>query len=227
MCQNGLALVESPRGCLSQSGGCFFGTIKKNDFYQYEQNKIYLGSETVLEKSQNQNKFIFHQGQVIIEVDANLEMLVQNSKIAFSRGEYVLIHKGNYEYILRTLEGRAEVKTKNQKMEVTEGFEVVIFGKEAQDDQLSSIRIIAKEEHLLEYAKLKQLNPKQIKKYIASFIIKYKNYQNWYAELNGKLYDRHIAEENEKAKREEKHHKMNRLASERIRKLYYNKVFER
>lgn len=220
------AMVESPRGCLEkQEKGCFFGSVSKVSSYKVEnQALLKIGKNTVLEK---QHEFVsFHEGELLIEVETEYEIKIKDLKISFNKGEYVLIHADD-SYYVRTLQGEAVVYFSQERVQVTEGFDLPLKEKGSLGFEKAPLRLIPLEDHLLLYSRLKELSRSEIVKYTQSFKKRYANYQRWALELNEKLVQRQVAAMQEEEQERKAKDLAKKQALEKTRQKLYEKVFER
>lgn len=221
------AMVESPKDCLQQeSKTCYFGSVSKVAEYQVDENsKIYVGKNTVLEKSQG--LYRFHEGEILLEVGAEFSMYLKKVKVDFLKGEYIIRNSDDRAFVVRTLQGEAQVSLREQRIvQVTEGFDLKLIDKGEGFEQ-APLTVIPLEEHLLSYAKLRKMSKAEIIKYTQAFSKKYQNYTRWANELNDQLIQRQVAAQDEAEKQRKANEQFKKLQQEKIRKQLYEKAFER
>lgn len=222
-------MVESPKGCLqqTQSSSCYFGTVYKVSEYQVDENVLlYLGQNTVAEKSDG--KFIFHEGQVVLQVSSQFSLYIKKIKIDFLKGEYLIKTDEDKSFVVRTLQGEAQAGlAENRVVQVTEGFDLLLIDKGQMGLEQAPLKVIPLEEHLLTYAKLKKMSKSEIIKYTQAFSKKHANYVRWASELNGQLVQRQIAAQEEIEQQQRVRDNLKKRHREQVRKQLYEKVFER
>lgn len=224
-----LAMVESPKGCLQQaeSSACYFGSISKIVEFQVDENVLlHLGKNTVAEKSDG--KFVFHEGQMAIEVSSQFSLYIKKIKIDFLKGEYLIKTDGDKSFVVRTLQGEAQAGlAENKVVQVTEGFDLLLIDRGQMGLEQAPLKVIPLEEHLLTYAKLKKMSKPEIVKYTQSFSKKHENYVRWASELNDQLVQRQIAVQEEIEQQKRVSDNLKKRRREQMRKQLYEKVFER
>jgi hypothetical protein len=222
-----LGFVESPLGCMKkESQKCYFGTVNKVSKLNLDEADFFLGKKTIIKKINNKTDFV--EGELILNVASTFELYIESAQISLTKGEYFFRKIGD-DFVVRTLDGIALVKTDKSHMQVTEGFEVSLVVKSETEPELSfsSLRVIPLVEHLRQYASVRQLSKGEIVSYTKKFSQQHRNYEIWFAELNEQLIQRQVAEE--KAQQRSLDQKAIQKAKElaHVRQQLYKKVFER
>lgn len=234
---NAVATVESPRGCLkSHFEKCYVGTVGKTSRVHWGENDFFLGKQTILKWEKN--KIYFLEGSMVIKILSTLELQIESSTVSLLKGEY-LISRNLENYVIRTMEGVAEIVLRNSvinsagksagnsSMKITEGFEINLVPEGSDSFSFSSLRIIPLESHLSAYAKTMNQTRLEFLKYATQFQRKYKNYTRWFAELNEQLIALKNEEELQRERQKASDKAKRDLASLRTRQQFYHKVFER
>lgn len=228
-----VAIVESPRGCLtSHLERCYLGTVGKTSRVHRGENDFFLGKQTILKLQEN--KIYFLEGTMVIKNLSAVELHIERNTIFLLKGEY-LISRNPENYVIRTMEGVAEIILRNSvidsagysSMKVTEGFEINLVPDGSDNFSFSSLRLIPLESHLSAYAKTMNQSPSEIVKYAKEFQRKYKNYTRWFSELNDQLIALKNEEELQRERQKASDKAKRDLAALRTKQHFYHKVFER
>lgn len=217
--------VESPLGCMKdESQKCYFGTVNKTSKLNLNEGEFFLGKKTILKNLNNKTYFV--EGELILTVASAYELYIESAKVSLAKGEY-FFKKIDNDFVIRTLDGMAQVNASKNNMQVTEGFEVSLVIRSETDSSFSSLRVIPLVEHLKQYASVKQLHKGEIINYTKKFSKQHRNYEIWFSELNQQLIQRQVAEE--KAQQRSLDQKAIQKAKElaQVRQQLYQKVFER
>lgn len=212
--------VEFPKNCLSSTSDvCHFGTVKKTSQFHFEEIQIYLGQEALLKREQGKIEWV--QGPVLFEIDSESTIQIKKNPVVLKKGKYLFF--GNDSSVnVEVLEGHFQLG----KFQITEGFQATFkWSQDAPD--LEPLQPIDFKEHLVRFVKVKNLNHDQAKKYAEEFGPKHKNYVAWAEELNQNLIKRSIAQADSERKQAHFLREKARLAQEKRKLEYFNKVFER
>lgn len=221
-----LGFVESPLGCMkNESQKCYFGTVNKVSKLNLDETEFFLGKKTIIKKLNNKTDFV--EGELILNVASKFDIYIESAQVSLTKGEYFFRKIGD-DFVVRTLDGIALVKTDKNHMQVTEGFEVSLVVKSETEPEFSfsSLRVIPLVEHLKQYASVRQLSKSEIVSYTKKFSQQHRNYEIWFTELNEQLMQRQVAEE--KAQQRSLDQKAIQKAKElaQVRQQLYKKVFE-
>jgi len=215
-----LAYVEFPKDCLTAADSvCHFGTVKKNSTYEQDGLRVYLGKETLLKKENGVIEWVY--GPVLFEVESKSIVSFKKSTITLQKGAY-LFFGSESSLKVDVLDGNFKLG----KFQVTEGFQATFVGSEGKIS-LEPLQAIDLKEHLVRYVNVKNLNKLQAKEYIEEFGPKHKNYVAWVEELNKNLIKRSIAHDQRVLELERDAKERARVAQEKRKMDFFNKVFER
>lgn len=215
-----LAYVEFPKDCLTASDSvCHFGTVKKNSTYEQDGLHIFMGKETLLRKEKGIVEWVY--GPVLFEVESKSVVSYKKNSITLQKGAY-LFFGSESSLKVEVLDGNFKLG----KFQVTEGFQATFVGSEDKIS-LAPLQAIDLKEHLVRYVNVKRLNKSQAKAYLDEFGPKHKNYVAWVEELNKNLIKRSIAHDQRVLELERDAKERARVAQEKRKMDFFNKVFER
>lgn len=220
-----LGYVEFPKSCLSAPDSaaqsvCHFGTVKNTSQYEDGHIHIYLGVETLLKKEKDVIEWVY--GTVLFEVSSKSEVFFKNNKIILQKGTYIFFGSENALKV-EVLDGNLKLG----KYQVTEGFQATFGTTLEKKITLEPLQAIDLKEHLVRYVKLKNLGKEKAKEYLDEFSPKHANYLAWAAELNQNLIKRSIAHDQRVLELERDAKERARVAQEKRKIDFFNKVFER
>lgn len=214
------SLVEFPKDCLGDKDSiCHFGTVKKHSKYETETMTILLGKQTLLKKDTGHIEWI--SGSMLFEVASKSEIKFKNILVSLQKGKY-LIFGDEGQMNVEVLAGNFQI----ENFQITEGFQAA-FSIESQKLKLAPLQALDLKEHLVRYAHLKKLNKNEMKEYLEEFKPKHQNYLLWVAELNGKLIQRSVDHDKYIDNQKRQSLERSKLALQRQRQMYFEKVFER
>lgn len=214
------AYVEFPKQCLmSVDSVCHFGTVKENSTYHESGLRIFLGKNTLLKKENGLIEWVY--GSVLFEVSSKRTVSYKKNIVTLQKGKYLFFGADNVLKV-EVLEGNFGFG----KFQVTEGFQASFIVSENKIS-LEPLQAIDLKEHLVRYVNVKNLNIEQAKEYLEEFSLKHKNYIAWLEELNQKLIKRSIAHDQRVLELERDSKERARVAQEKRRMAFFNKVFER
>lgn len=215
-----VALVEFPKSCLESADSlCHFGTVKRPSRLEVEGAKLFLSKETLLKREKGIVEWI--SGTVLFEVSSKTDVQFKNFSITLQKGQY-LFFGSEGKLKVDVLDGNFKI----DKVQVTEGFQGT-FAVLDQALQIEPLQAINLKDHLVRYANAKNLTKEQTIAYLDEFKPKHENYIEWASELNQSLVKRSIALEDQLEKEKRLKQERARLALERQKKAYFEKVFER
>lgn len=215
-----LALVEYPKACLKNvEATCYFGTVKKASRYEIANMELFFDKDTLLKMEKNSIEWIY--GSVLFEVSSQSHVKFKNFSIELQKGKY-FFYGSEGKLNVEVLDGNFIL----DKFQVTEGFraQFALSNGVIQNEPLQAIDL---KDHLVRYAKIKKLNRKEALDYLEDFRIKHRNYLAWAAELNERLVNRSIANDLKLERERNLAQERARLAQQKRRQMFFEKVFER
>lgn len=215
-----MAYVEFPKSCITAADSiCHFGTVKRISTYTEDNLHIYLGKDTLLKKEKGIIEWVY--GPVLFAVSSKSVVSYKKNSITLQKGKY-LFFGSESSLKVEVLEGHFKLG----KFQVTEGFQATFVGSE-NNISLEPLQAIDLKEHLVRYVHIKGLSKSQAKEYLEEFGPKHKNYLAWAEELNQNLIKRSIAHDQRVLELERDAKERARVAQEKRKIDFFNKVFER
>jgi len=219
--------LQKPANCYSSElGPCVFSSGNKILRLQNETLVLNLKENTTLERL-GQKNFEFMNGTVWVQNEEPFQVQTLYGAIQSDKGEFWLIEKDSKVYV-RSIIGTLKISLNSKNLEIPEGFQIWISGKDRGGKNIHGLpEVIPMEKHLKLWSELFTGTREEFKSKISMLKNLYKDNNNESSELYQKIADRHLASQAEQKRAEETAAERRRAYLQEIRRLYFEKVFER
>ncbi len=219
--------LQKPENCYSSElKPCIFSSGNKIIQVQNRKTVFNLKENTTLERL-NEKNFQFMGGTVWVQNQEPLEISTLYAAISSTKGEFWLVEKDNKIFV-RSIVGQTDIKINSGVLNLPEGFQIWISGKDSQGKNTYGVpEIIPMEEHLRLWSTLFSGSREEFKNKVKMLKDLYKDTAYEGGELYQKIADRHVATLEEKKRAEQASSERRRAYLQEIRRLYFEKVFQR
>lgn len=218
-------VLQKPENCLKSELPCTIGTTK--NVFNYALGEVYLDldRDTIVTKL-NDRSFEFIKGTVRILSQKTTEWKVGTATIQGQLGEYWLFENHGKIWV-RSILGSCEARFGNQKVQIPEGFELWLGGTDSEGHKVYSVpQVFSISDHLKNWSRLKHEPKKDFLERVENLKMIYKNNVELSSQIYKEVALRHLASEEKRKAMEENKRKEKILEQERLRRTYFQKVFE-
>jgi len=219
--------LQKPQNCyMTSEVSCAFSSGHQVLRLEEKSISLSLKENTTLERI-SPTKYEFMGGVVWFQNRKPLEVKSLFGSISSDDGEFWMIEKKNKIFVRNVL-GSLKIKMNGQTLEIPEGFQIWISGKNTTGLNTHGIpELIPMENHLKLWSELFVGTRDEFKGKVSLLKNLYKDNHLASSDLYQKIADRHMAslEETKKSEREVQQRRKEYLLE--IRRLYFDKVFRR
>ena len=221
-------LLQKPENCYFESKGssCIFSSGSKVEELKNEKNILTLKENSILERN-SKNNYVYINGVVWVQNSDSISFLSLYGKIESEQGEFWLIENDN-KILVRSIIGKLKIKINSESLEIPEGFQIWISGKDSSGKNTFGIpEIIPMDAHLKLWAEMYSGNKYEFKNKIAMLKNLYKDKREESSQLYQQIADRHVANSLEQERNKRKQEEKRRAYLLEIRRQYFERVFQR
>lgn len=217
-------LLQKPENCLNENIPCTFGTIQSVFNFKKEDVKLDLDKETIVTKLDSKS-FEFIKGTVRV-VSQNQTSWKLGTATVIGEGEYWILDRDNKSWV-RAVLGDCEVKFGNEKIQVPEGFEMWLGGTGSDGKKVHSVpQVFKMSDHLKAWNRMNREPKKEFLDKVENLKVLYKNNVELSSQIYKEVALRHLASEERKKAIQEEKRRQKILEQEKLRRSYFQKVFE-
>lgn len=219
--------LQKPADCYTnEMQPCIFSSGNKIVNLQSKNSVLSLKENTTLERL-TEKEFQFMGGTVWVQNQRALEVKTLYGNVKSNKGEFWLIEKDNKIFV-RSIIGKVVVSVNSSELEIPEGFQIWIAGKDLMGNNSYGIpEVIPMEDHLKLWSVLFSGSREELKNKIKMLKDLYKDNSYEAGDFYQKITDRHVANMEEKKRAEQLSEQKRWAYLQEIRRLYFEKVFER
>ncbi|MEK6774012.1 MAG: hypothetical protein AABY64_08730 [Bdellovibrionota bacterium] len=219
--------LQKPQNCFStKQEDCIFSSGKKNLQIQEDKVVLNLKENTVLERREKDN-LEFISGTVWIQNQKPVQVRTLYGKLESANGEFWIIEKEN-KILFRSIIGTLNIHLNSDVLRIPEGFQIWISGKNNLGKNIYGVpEVVPMETHLKLWAELFTGTREEFKEKVSLLKNLYKDNRNESGEFYQKIVDRHVASFEARKNVEKIAEQKRRVQLQEIRRLYFEKVFER
>lgn len=219
--------LQKPEGCYgNKNNPCVFSSGEKILKLQLSNGILNLKNSTTLERN-DKNHFQYLNGTIWIQ--SNEKMVIDSlyGSVESDRGEFWIV-ENDKKITIRSVIGLVKVNINSVTLEIPEGFQVWISGKDNTGKNTYGVpENIPIESHLKLWSELFTGTRAEFKERVSILKSLYKDKNVDSAEFYQRIADRHVASVNEKKLAAQREAQRRKQYLQELRKLYFEKVFER
>ncbi len=219
--------LQKPENCFSsKQADCVFSSGRKKLMLQENEVVLNLKEDTVIER-RDKNNLEFMSGTVWIQNKKPLQVNTLYGKLESAAGEFWIIEKEN-KILLRSIVGTLHVHLNSDTLKIPEGFQIWISGKNSLGKNIYGVpEVISMETHLKLWAELFTGTREEFKEKISLLKNLYRDNRNSSSEFYQRIANRHVASLESRKNAENVAAQKRRDHVQEMRRLYFEKVFER
>lgn len=220
-------VLQTPEACLMRHGSCAIHVV--GQAYHYIKNGVNIhassGSTVVRNSSNNWN---FVTGVVWVEEGEGLEFQSVYGKFKTEFGQYWLIDQKD-RLLVRNMSADLKITLRDGKvLELPEGFEFWISGLNSKGvSEYGVIKPIEMKSHIALWGSIYNGNKKAFRKELMRLKDRWGDLPEKSGQIYRALVDRQVASDQERQVLQEKEAARKRAAQQKIKNIYFERVFER
>lgn len=220
-------VMEQPPACLNSKETCALQVTSSPFHYENSQVKLHVGKDSTVSRLSGRNWQLM-KGTLWVESGKELKVSTLYGDFEAPLGSYWLIEQ-DHQVVVRNIDADLNVTLRDgKKISVPEGFEVWIGGinSEGKSDY-GMIRPIDMKEHIPLWASLFKGNKEAFVKQVQDLKENWGDLVAKSSEIYQDTVDRKLASIAERDKKEQEAKARAAAERERIRRLFYERTFER
>ncbi len=221
-------LLQKPENCYFEGKGssCIFSSGGRVEELKVEKTILTLKENSILERIPK-NNYVYINGIVWVQNQEPINFRSLYGKIESEQGEFWLIENDN-KILVRSIIGKLKIKINSETLDIPEGFQIWISGKDSSGKNTFGIpEIIPIEAHLKLWAEMYSGSKDEFKNKISLLKNLYKDKQEESSQFYQQIADRHVANSLEEERNKKKQEEKRRAYLLEIRRQYFERVFQR